>query len=153
MSVGRAGGLALHRILAISLVAAGLLSTIPLAASGCVPTCGVTTVAMAQFVPMLTVVESGSSVTWTGGTDNTAHTASDADLQGAFCFDAHFGRQAPSSALFFISDGTLYAATEDLVGGQQTLPCTAAQPLPDGSFVLDYICLFHLNMKAKLLVH
>lgn len=135
----------MKRILALSLVALGLLAAAPLVLGDtCLPACEVRTQAMLLFVPSVSLVESGSSLTWLSS-DNTAHTATD---RAGYCFHSSFSPGGDGSALFFIADGALFATSE--AGDAQ--PCEAADVLPDGSFLLDYECLLHPNMKGKILV-
>lgn len=118
------------------------LAAVPLAVGGsCVPACTVFA-HTEQFVPAVLQVDSGSTVTW--HTLDVGHTASDAN---DLCFNTFFNLR-DGHATFVIAGGALYAAGD----GDAPEPCPSASELPDGSFALDYACLFHGNMKAKILV-
>lgn len=118
------------------------LAAVPLAVGGaCVPTCTVFA-HTEQFVPAVTQVDSGSTVTW--HSLDSGHSASDGN---DLCFNTFFNLR-DGRATFVIAGGALYAAGE----GDAFEPCPSASALPDGSFALDYTCLFHGNMNAKLLV-
>lgn len=86
------------------------------------------------------VVDSGSSVTWT--TLDVSHTAT--NLAG--CFSVGFSPTTPGSATFWIESGALHAASD--FGASV---CDGVTNV-NGVFVVDYLCLFHPNMKAFLVI-
>lgn len=136
----------MRSILALGLVAVGLLSIPTLAAgNSCIPKCETSTAGMVVFVPAVTFVESGSSAVWTSG-DGAAHTAS---ATGSFCFHTGSFNRDTQSVLFTVAGGRLFA-TSTVAGAN--VPCDSATALPDGTFVQDYVCLAHSNMKAKIIV-
>ena len=134
--------------LVVLLALAALALTVPLAQSGsCVPACDAIGHNFA-FAPPVTYVDSGSWVTW--HSFDGIHTASDADYRGAFCFNAEFTNNSPGRAYFAIFDGALYAMSE----GDLLLRCDgwSATALPDGSFALEYTCIYHNRMSGTLLI-
>lgn len=122
----------------------------PVVAGGgfCLPTCDVQS-NIAAFVPPLTVVERGSSVTW--HSYDIAHAAADDSGTGpggiGTCFFTDYTAARPGTAVFTISDGGLFALSD--LG---FLECERGTALPDGSFVLDYICPYHNRMVGTLVV-
>jgi plastocyanin len=125
------------------------LALIPAAAGDdCVPACDVGTQGVRglkfAFVPPVTLVTSGSTVTWTS-TDGAAHTATDGE---GFCFSSGFTEHTVGRALFVIVEGALLASSEFT----DMAPCTSALAMPEGGFVLPYDCLYHPDMKAVLIV-
>ena len=112
------------------------------AADACAPTC--TLLAHTQaFVTPVAAVTSGSTVLWQ--TLDVGHTATD---RVGGCFHTSFSEAELGRALLVVADGALYASGE----GGPLEACASAQALPDGSFLLDYVCLFHPSMEGKLLV-
>ncbi|HET6405578.1 MAG TPA: hypothetical protein VFH78_13115 [Candidatus Thermoplasmatota archaeon] len=136
--------------LALALALAALAFATPaLAGSGtCIPSCEVPSHLTLGFIPIVTVVERGSTVTWTAM--DMGHTATSyADL--AVCFDTHYTRSSPGQAWFTISDGKLFAISEWNDGA--LTECGNALALPDGSFSVDYTCVYHPStMNGTLLI-
>lgn len=121
------------------------LVLVPPALGACLPLCAVESADGAGFLPPVVVVTSGEAVTWRA-TDNVGHTATD---RADFCFHVGYTPARPGTARFDIV-GDLLVATSP---GAGTAACNAATRTPDGSFVLDYTCLFHpSSMNAKLVV-
>lgn len=134
----------------LSFVFVALLAGPAVAGGGsCLPTCEVLSHLLA-FVPPVTEVERGSSVEWSSL--DIGHTASDQFGSGpptiGSCFNTDFTPASPGAAYFTIEDGKLYAISE--TAGGELVECEHATPLPDGSFVVDYICAFHNRMVGKL---
>jgi plastocyanin len=134
-----------RRATSIVLLALAAVAAAPfVAADTCLPTCDVTTAAMRFFVPQVSVVTTGSTLSWLSG-DGFGHTATDL---ATGCFHADFGSVNRGTVLFFVAEGALFAASE----GKEPEACENAA-LPDGTFRLDYTCLLHPEMKAAILVH
>lgn len=111
----------------------------------CLPSCTVPGHERAGFLPPVTLVESGATLTWTAP-DNVAHTATDAK---GFCFHTAFNGNTPGTSTFRLVGGVLVGESP----GRAPKVCAAATPLPDGSFVLPYVCLYHpLAMTGQLVV-
>lgn len=120
----------------------------PLAASGptpagCLPSCEVRSTSFAYASPVL-VVESGATVTWASA-DGLVHTSTD---PAAYCFHTAYNA-AGGWATFTIRDGALFARAAWKV---DEVPCTGAEPLPEGGFRLSYVCLHHPMMRGELVV-
>lgn len=137
----------MRSVLFLSLALVGSLALLPgVAGDTCLPTCEVPSHLTAGFVPATTIVRSGSTVTWT--TLDSIHTASDTpDAAWNMCFNVAFGPTSPGSARFDIEDGVLYAQGE----GDPRKACDA-RALPDGSFALEYLCLYHRATMNGVLV-
>ena len=134
----------MHRIVLASLCALALVPSIPLALGDtCLPTCDVVTAGSRVFVPALSVVDAGSTLSWRSG-DNDGHTATDLDT---FCFSTGFGTTLRGSVRFLVEEGLLATS----VNGQPSEVCAVA-PGPDGSFLLHYVCLLHPEMQGDVLV-
>ncbi len=115
------------------------------APSGCVPQCEVPS-AESGYVPPATVVPSGSNVTWSSL--DRAHTATEPGVPASqACVNVLYG-PAPGHARFAIHNGSLWA--------QQPLQlekrCSTASLQRDGSWLLEYHCLYHSQMVGFLLV-
>lgn len=127
------------------LVAAG-----PAVAGGglCIPSCEVTSNS-AAFVPQATILERGSSVEWSSF--DIGHAAADDAGPGpgsvGTCFWTDYTPARPNSAFFTISEGVLLAVSDFGL-----LECEHARALPDGSFVLDYVCPYHDRMVGTLVI-
>lgn len=127
------------------LVALALPVAIPAAAAlvGCVPACEVQSHTTGGFLPRLTALASGATVTWRAL--DTFHVAQDASA----CFSASYTPASPAVVAFSLRDGALYASS----GGGAPRACASAVHLPDGSALLHYTCPLHPNtMQADLLV-
>lgn len=129
--------------LSLAVVMVGLAAGASMAATGtCVPSCDIQS-HLLGYAPPVALVASGSVVTW--HTLDTIHTATDGVN---YCFHVPYAVNAPGDGFFLVTDGALYAAGE----GKPLKRCDAALELPDGSFLLEYVCLYHPNMRANLIV-
>lgn len=131
-----------HRValFALVLVVAGVAQAAPL----CVPSCTVASNAFV-FAPALVVVQDGATVTWTANDlpSPIVHTATDASDER--CFNVSYSGANPGRATFRIDEkGHLLASTP----GVPERVCAAALALPDGSFLLEYECLYHAQMTG-----
>lgn len=127
----------------LALVSLALLALVPVVAGdACVPICEVKSHQLAGFVPVVTMVVSGSTVVWTEL--DGAHMAVARD----FCFNTAILKNDPGAATFAVRDGVLYAASE----GDPEKPCLGAIVTPDGAAVLEYYCPVHPNMRNAQLV-
>jgi plastocyanin len=127
----------------VLLVALASFAAAPaLAAGACVPSCGVPSSTLG-YVPPVTVVASGATVTWSALDE--AHTAT---AEGApLCFNVGYGPNNPGSATFRVDATSMYAR----VGATERV-CASATALPDGSFALRYRCVFHGTMNGVIIV-
>jgi plastocyanin len=132
---------------AATLVAVAALALVPLATGeGCLPFCEVPSHTTGGFVPPVTLVGAGSTLTWTS-LDTLPHTASATTLD--LCLHVTYSKTSPGSARFDILDGTLVVT----MPGMEPKVCTGAEALPDRSLRLDYVCFYHPNtMNGTLLV-
>ena len=139
----------MRSIFTFSLVVLGSLALLPgVAGDTCLPTCEVPSHLTLGFLPPATVVQSGSSVAWS--TLDIGHTASETpDATGDMCFNVFFTPQGgPASARFDLEDGVAIAQGE----GEERLACRGTA-LPDGSFAVDYVCLYHpTTMNGTIVV-
>lgn len=137
-------------VLVLAVLLALGLPALAAPASSCIPPCDVPS-SEAGYVPAIVVVQSGSVVTWSGiPIEGTAHTATEGGgvSLAVACLHAAYSAVGSANATFTIHDGALWA--------QQPLKterrCTSATASPDGSFVLQYYCIYHVNMKGVLVV-
>lgn len=138
----------MHHVVYLSLAALALLALAPVVAGdSCLPACEVRTIdagARWAYVPAATFVGSGSTVSWSA-LDTVGHSATD---RASNCFNVSFAGPAVRGALFFTSEGKLFAS----VDGKPAKRCSAATSLPDGSFLLRYECTFHAGAMEGVLV-
>lgn len=138
------------RPILVSCVFVALLALAVPASALCLPTCDVVTVGAPlpgrnpAFVPPLTVIESGSSVSWSS-VDGRPHTAT--DDTDAFCFWSDFDSVTPGVVTFFIANAQLWAESD--LG---FAVCDLATALPDGSFTNAYYCAYHPDMIGQLVI-
>lgn len=132
----------MRSVIVVGLVVIVSLAGLPPAAGEdvCLPSCEVPSHTLA-FLPPVTFVSSGSTVTWS--TIDIVHTATARNG----CFHVDFNVNAPASARFFIEDGALFGVSDG-----ETNPCPGALSVADGLFVQDYECLLHPGMRARLVV-
>lgn len=143
----RTGFVAALLLALLALVPAG--STTPLA---CADPCVVQSHSAAA-VPVVVQVPSGGSVVWTSL--DTSHVNVDGVGVGDedACFRATFNPASPSKPVRFdIADGALKATTTLTATQQVVRECALAEAMPDGSFLVEYYCALHPQMRAALLV-
>lgn len=136
------------------LLAAPLLALLALASTGvttpaaCADPCVVQS-SSAAYLPALVEVAAGSAVTWKS--IDTTHIS--VDGLGVGDEDACFRASAnvPTLVRFDIVGGVLHA-TQTSGAQSVTKPCATAEALPDGSFVVQYYCALHPQMRATLVV-
>lgn len=136
-------------LLALALVALPFAGPALAGDGTCLPSCEVSSSTVA-FLPPVTIVERGSSVEWSSL--DIGHAASDmwdgtTPPTIGTCFFTDYTPARPNSAYFTIQDGALFALSD--LGFEE---CEHATALPDGSFVLDYICPYHNRMTGTLVV-
>lgn len=101
----------------------------------------------AYYAPPVVVVQSGGTVTWTSNDlpNPIHHTSTSVDR----CFSTAYTGASPGHATFRLVDGALRASGD---GGVEK-PCPQATMLPDGSALLEYVCLYHAQMRGFVLVN
>jgi len=102
------------------------------------------------FLPPVSVVTSGSAVTWVGS-DAAGHLNVENALlpdQLATCFEASYAGASGATVVFRLDAGSVVAEVD---GRERT--CASAQPLAGGAAVLTYACIIHaLTMKGALVI-
>lgn len=112
----------------------------------CAPSCTVLTVDNA-FVPPVTVVESGATLTWAPAPlARNPHTST--AVGDAPCFNAFYGAGSTARATLTLVDGQLLART----GNGADKPCLDALMMPGGAARLSYVCLLHPSTMVGELV-
>lgn len=134
------------------MLAAALLVA-PAASSACIPTCDVVSAGRngvrLMFVPAVTLLQSGDSVTWASSEGLGHVAASGTPRDSSYCFFASFNELETASVLFLLDGGALFAVD----GRGEPQVCEEARALPAGGFALDYYCPLHpTDMTAELVV-
>lgn len=144
---------AVFRNLAAIVATVVLATTVATATpAACVDPCGVNATGVG-FLPPVTVLASGSTVTWST-TEETSHSTGDGTSGTPSCFHANVGYGEFFAPIkFTIESGALFATTPAFEGDPgETRECTSAQMSPSGQFVLPFQCIVHSWMRGALVV-
>lgn len=138
------------RTVVLLFLLAGITGPALAAAEACAPSCTVQGLYLGYASPV-TILTSGSSVTWVFLDPlAAAHTAT-SSTGGSACMNMAFNAAHAVTGQFVIQDEGLHALTPSVTGTRDAL-CTEASPLPDGTYVLPYFCLYHTHMRGVLVV-